>query len=59
MHAKKKIYSECLVHKRDAKTTEKASSKFDSMNDQAKSYCEMVKKHPVFGKSDFNIIAMS
>ena len=32
---------------------------FANMQTQSKMYCELVQNHPVFGKSDFNIIGLS
>ena len=35
------------------------TSIYTSTTFQAKQYCDAIKKHPVFGKSDFNIIGIS
>lgn len=54
----KQIYTECLrVGTKDK--GEIYDSVFSSMEYQTESYCELVQQHPVFGKSDFNIIALS
>ena len=54
----KSIHVECLrVGTKDQ--GEIYSSIFGSLRWQADSYCDLVKEHPVFGKSDFNIIALS
>jgi len=54
----KNIYAECLkvTHWGESEVTTSIDMKLTS---QASDYCEQVQKHPVFGKGDFNIMAMS
>jgi len=54
----KTLVAECIVE--DGRvTSEEWTSVWSSMWTQASDYCEKVKAHPVFGKSDFNIIGLS
>ena len=54
----KNIHSECLVVGTPG-DGEQYDSIFKSVFWQTESYCQLVQQHPVFGKSDFNIIALS
>jgi len=54
----KNIYAECLVVK-GIFLDQTATSIVRKLTDQTSDYCTMVQNHPVFGKGDFNILAMS
>ena len=54
------LYTDCIqVPHNVPGGNEKIASVYTSMVDQAATYCEAVKAHPVFGQSDFNIIGFS
>lgn len=36
-----------------------STSVISSLNEQTKEACETIKKHPIFGKSEFNILGLS
>ena len=54
-HSGKKIVVECIVEGK----MEAFSSIFTSMKKQTDDYCKKVKAHPIFSKTDFNIIGFS
>jgi predicted esterase len=50
------IYVQCILINPEE---EKYTSIFSSMRSQVKKYCEAIQNHPIFSKSDINIIGYS